>query len=418
MDQNRPRNAMRGSVTGGLAVLVIFLAFGGGIFVGTRGVDTSSMSAFAASILGAPEPPEGVDLTPLWRAWEVIGEKYVATQTSTSTELVTDQDRVWGMIQGLAASLGDPYTVFLPPSEAEIFQDDISGSFEGVGMEIAIRDNVLTVVSPLKGTPSDRAGIEAGDRITEIDSTSTRGMGIDEAVRRIRGPRGTDVVFSIMREGAGEPLEISVTRDVINIPTIETFMRPDGIFVIELMNFSAVSTSLFRDALREFVVSGSNKLILDLRGNPGGYLGAAVDMASWFLPSGQVIVTEDYGEKGSAVVHRSRGYNIFNDSLEMVILIDRGSASASEILAGALQHHGIATLVGTNTFGKGSVQELVPITSDTSLKITVARWLLPGGNSIPDDGLAPDMEVPITEEQADAEEDPQLEKAVEILLAM
>jgi carboxyl-terminal processing protease len=210
-------------------------------------------------------------------------------------------------------------------------------------------------------------------------------------------------------------LEIKVTRDVINIPTIDSELRPDGIFVIELYNFSAVSSGLFRNALRDFIQSGSNKLIFDLRGNPGGYLEAAVEIASWFLPQGSAVVTEDYADKQSDIVHRSRGYNVFSSDLKMVILVDRGSASASEILAGALQHYGIAQLVGTNTFGKGSVQELVPITADTSLKITVARWLNPGGKQIPVEGIPPDVEVKRTDEEIKEGKDSQLDKAIEIL---
>jgi len=412
-----------GSVVLGTSLIVAGAAFFLGAFVGNSALVRSAMPAFAADIFLSDQQPENVDFSPVWRAWNVIDAKYVATgdvatstAASTSTDVISDEDKVWGLIQGLAASLGDPYTVFLPPSEAEVFEADISGSFEGVGMEIAIRDNTLTVVSPLKGTPAARAGILSGDRIIEINGTETRGMGIDEAVQRIRGPRGSDVAFTILREEVSEALEITVTRDVINIPTIETYQRADGIFVVEFLNFSAVSPNLFRDAMRAFVLSGSNMLVLDLRGNPGGYLQAAVDTASWFLPSGRVVVTEDYGDNAGPIVHRSRGYDIFSDDLQMIILLDRGSASASEILAGALQHYGIATLVGTPTFGKGSVQELIPITDTTALKVTVARWIGPGGDPIPTSGIEPDVEVKMTQEDIDAEKDPQMEKAVSILL--
>ena len=187
-------------------------------------------------------------------------------------------------------------------------------------------------------------------------------------------------------------------------------------FVISLHNFSAISANLFRDALREFIESGTDKMILDLRGNPGGFLEAAIDMASWYLPAGKMVVTEDFGDNGKPRVHRSKGYNIFTDKLKMAILINQGSASASEILAGALQQHGKATLVGTRSFGKGSVQELVKITPDTSLKVTVARWLTPNGSSISDGGLSADVEVEFTTEDFEAGEDPQLDKAVELLL--
>ena len=398
----------RTAIVGGLLMFAIGIALGV-VFVFGGG---------AAAQLTIP--PQDVDFSPVWKAWRVIDEKFVPAAVATSTQVATstaekNQERVWGMIQGLAGSLEDPYTFFLPPKENQIFADDISGAFEGVGMEIAVKNQVLTVVSPLKGSPAERAGIKSGDRILKIDNIETGGMDISTAVSRIRGPKGTQVTFLIMRESFTEPREIKVTREVINVPIVTTEARSDGIFVIELQSFTANSPELFRRALREFVESGSRSLVLDLRGNPGGYLEAAVDMASWFLPTGRVVVTEDYGGNAESVVHRSRGYDVFNENLRMVMLVDRGSASASEILAGALQHYGIAKMVGDRTFGKGSVQELVEITSDTALKITVARWLGPDGEQIPLDGIVPDVEVKNTEEDVKAGKDPQLEKAIELL---
>lgn len=403
------------------AAIIIALGFAFGFVLGTKGflasyVPPSVMKAFAE---GAEEP-EGVDFSPVWKAWAVIDEKFVPAAVGTSTPIATttkeiNESRVWGMIQGLAGSLNDPYTYFLPPVESQQFADDMSGSFEGVGMEIAVRDQVLTVVSPLKGTPSEKAGIKSGDRILKIDEADTKDMDVASAVKLIRGPRGSVVTLTILREGWTASKEIEVTRDVIDIPTVTTESLGDGIFSIQLMSFSSQSPNLFRDALRGFVESGNTKLILDLRGNPGGYLEAAVDMASWFLPLGKVIVTEDYAGHEQNIVHRSRGYDIFNENLKMVVLVDRGSASASEILAEALRYHGKATLVGDTTFGKGSVQELVDITPETALKITVARWLGPSGKQIPNTGIAPDVEVVMTDEDVKAEKDPQLDKAVEIL---
>ena len=399
-------------VVGG--ILLAALAFAGGFVVGGQG------RLAPAGVSVSAGPPPNVDFSPVWKAWGVINDKFVPAAVATSTPVATsteaeNQKRVWGMIQGLAGSLDDPYTFFLPPSESQQFNDDMSGSFEGVGMEIAVKDKILTVVSPLKGTPADKAGLKSGDRIAKIDNVSTEGMDVGAAVRKIRGPKGTTVTFTIYREGSSGPREIKVVRDVINVPVVTTTHRPDGIFVIELATFTANSSDLFRNALREFVQSGATKLILDLRGNPGGYLEASVEMASWFLPTGQVIVTEDYAGHSRNVVHRSLGFDIFNENLKMVILVDRGSASASEILADAMHYYGIAKLVGVNTFGKGSVQELVDITADTSLKITVARWLGPDGIHIPHDGIVPDVKVEISEEEAKAGKDPQLEKAVEIL---
>ena len=398
------------------AIVVTALAFALGLLVGTnRG------GAAGGLLDGGAQAPAGVDFSPVWKAWQIINDQFVPVPVASSTPVVasstvsSDQERVWGMIQGLAESLNDPYTYFLPPVENKQFTQDMSGAFDGVGMEIAVKNQVLTVVSPLKGTPAERAGIKPGDQILKIDELDTRGMDINTAVSHIRGPKGTQVALLVFREGWEAPREIKVTRDVINVPTLTTTARADGIFVIQLYTFTANSPDLFRNALREFVQSGDAKLILDLRGNPGGYLEAAVDMASWFLPSGKIVVTEDYDGHGDNIAHRSFGYDVFNENLKMVVLVDRGSASAAEILAGALRHYGIAKLVGVNTFGKGSVQELVDITSDTSLKITVARWLGPDGTHIPVEGIAPDVNVPLTEADAKAEKDPQLEKAVELL---
>ncbi len=414
-----------GGIDTKLAAIVAVLIVSAGFFAGTAvGASHAAPATAIVAAMGIQEnyvPPAGIDFTPVWKAWAVIDEKYVpphaasTTATSTLSGATDPQRRVWGLVEGLADSLDDPYTVFMPPVQAQIFNEDIAGNFEGVGMEIAIRDSMLTVVSPLKDSPSERAGMKAGDRIIKIDDTETRGMTVEAAVQKIRGPKDTQVTFIVVREGASDTKEIQVTRDVINIPTIKTTQRSDGIFVINLYNFSATSAGLFRGALREFVESGSNKLILDLRGNPGGYLEAAVDIASWFLPQGSVVVTEDYVDKQSDIVHRSRGYNVFGVNLHMIILVDRGSASASEILAGALKHYHIAELLGTNTFGKGSVQELVPITSDTSLKLTVARWLTPDGVQIPITGIEPDIMATTTDEQIKAGKDVQFDKAVELL---
>lgn len=401
-----------------IAAVAVLSAFGAGLFIGaSQSGALAFASAYSALAVGAPQ---NVDLSPVWRAWKAIDDRYVPGHVATSTASTTPtgaddpQERVWGMIQGLAASLRDPYTVFLPPSDNEIFEEDISGSFEGVGMEIAVRNRILTVVSPLKDSPAERAGLKAADIIAKIDDRDTEGMDVGEAVKIIRGPKGSTVRFEVYREGESEPLEISVVRDVIDIPTIKS-ETVDGVFVISLYNFSAVSNDLFRQELQKFVDSGNSKLIIDLRGNPGGYLEAAVDMASWFLPSGKVVVTEDHGKRGDPYIHRSRGYDIFNENLKLVVLVNKGSASASEILAGALHYHGKATLVGAQTFGKGSVQELVDITPETSLKITVARWLGRDGNQIPDDGIKPDIEIEPTDEEIEAGDDVQLERAVRFL---
>lgn len=396
-----------------IGALCLILGFSGGYALSAR------MPAHASSSASVSGAPADVDFAPVWKAWSVIDEKFVPAAVSTSTPTTTPEEarqkRVWGMIEGMAASLGDPYTFFMPPAESKEFQDEINGSFQGVGMEVAVKDEVLTVVSPLRGTPAERAGIKSGDHVLKIDGKDTRGMDAPQAVKLIRGPKGTRVELLIERSETKAPFTITITRDVINIPIVETKRLDGGVFVIQVMSFTATSPDLFRNALREFVSSGDTKLIIDLRGNPGGYLEAAVDIGSWFLPLGDVIVTEDYDGHGPSVVHRSRGYDAFNSNLRMAILVDKGSASASEILAGALRNHGKATLIGTETFGKGSVQELVDITPQTALKITVAHWLTPNGTQIPTTGIVPDITVKMSDDDLKAKRDPQRDRAVEFL---
>lgn len=350
------------------------------------------------------------DFAPFWKVWNLVDEKY------PHAEDVSDQDRVWAATKGLVKSLDDPYSVFFPPEEAKFFEENINGEFGGVGIEIGIKEGILTVIAPLKNTPADKAGVKSGDKIIKIDDTLASDISIDKAVSLIRGEKGTEVTLTMFREGEEEPLEFTIERGIIKIPTIETELRSDGIFVISLFNFSLNSPELFRNALQEFIDARTSKLLLDLRGNPGGFLEASIDIASWFLPSGKTVVIESSGVSGKEKIYRSKGYDIFKkDLLRFVILVDGGSASASEILAGALSEHGVATVVGTKTYGKGSVQELISVTSNTSLKITIAEWLTPNGISISEDGLTPDVVVEITAEDIKEERDPQLEKAIEIL---
>lgn len=383
-----------------IAIFSLFI----GIYIGEK--QNSNPANSESDLIKISQSDE---FSSFWKVWKTLDEKFV-TATSTS-----NQQKIYGAIQGLTASYGDPYTVFFPPVESKMFKDDIAGDFSGVGMEIGVKDRQLLVVSPMKDSPAERAGVKAGDLIISINGTSTASMGTDEAVKLIRGPKGTIVKIVFMSEGSNKPIERSITRDTIKIPTIDVATKPDGITVISLYSFTAQSPDLFRDALRQFVLSGNHKLILDLRKNPGGYLNAAVEMASWFLPVGKVVVTEDFGSNEPPIIYRSKGYNIFNNNLKMIILVDNGSASASEILAGALQEHGVAKLVGVKTFGKGSVQELVNITPDTSLKVTIARWMTPKGHNLSHDGLVPDYEVPVTEKDTAAKKDVQLEKAIKLL---
>ena len=347
------------------------------------------------------------DFSTFWKAWNIINDKFVGTTT-------TDQQKIYGAIQGLTDSLGDPYTVFFPPVESKNFADQIAGNFEGVGMEVGIKDGKLAVVSPIKGSPAETAGIKSGDIIVKIDGKDSISMPTDQAVQLIRGKAGTAVTLTVSREGVKNPFDIKITRATIDLPTISTEKKGD-VFVIALYSFTENSANLFRGALKEFIESGSHKLIVDLRGNPGGYLGAAVDMASWFLPSGKTIVKEEFGRGIADNIYRSKGYNIFTNKLRMIILVDGGSASAAEILSGALSENGVAKLVGVKTFGKGSVQELVDITPDTSLKVTVAKWLTPNGESISKLGITPDYVVPMTADDVKNKNDLQMNKALDLL---
>ncbi len=389
-------------------ISLIALSFLGGVYIGNR--NRPEIDKIIGLSNKETQVATETDFSPFWKVWNTINEKY------PKADKITDQNRVYGAISGLISSLDDSYSVFFNPEDAKAFEEEIAGNFTGIGMEVGIKDKILTVIAPLKDTPAYQANIKPGDKILKIDKTVTSGLDIEKAIKLIRGEKGTIVTLTIFREEEKEPMEIKITRDIINIPTLDTELRPDGIFVIKLYSFSANSANLFRNAIKSFAEAKTDKLILDLRGNPGGYLDAAVDISSWFLSNGKTVVTEDYGDDKKPEIFRSKGYNVFNDKLKFVILIDGGSASASEIVAGAMQDHGRAKLVGNKSFGKGSVQEAIKVTPDTLLKITVAKWLTPNGNLIAEKGLTPDYLVEITQKDLGAKKDPQLEKAVEILL--
>lgn len=395
-----------------LSSLVVFFL---GYYVGIK--QKSDEQKLALLINNISTSTAKVDFAPFWKAWSLIDENFVST-IGTTTEKTNDQTRVYGAIAGMVASMGDPYTAFFPPAESKSFSEEISGQIEGVGMQVDIKNGFLTVISPVKDTPAYRAGIKSGDKILKIDETYTEGLSTEDAIKLIRGKKGTSVKLMLGRDGVSKPFEISVVRDVINLPTVETDKKGD-VFIIRLYTFSAISPNLFRDSLRDFWESGYNKLIIDLRGNPGGYLEAAQDIASWFLPVGDLVVKEDFRNEKDDIEFRSRGYDVFDHSkLKLVVLIDGGSASASEILAGALRDHGIAKLVGTQSFGKGSVQELFDITTEpkTSLKVTIAKWLTPNGTSISHKGLTPDFVIKLDEEAYKKDKtDTQINKAIEIL---
>ena len=356
------------------------------------------------------EQPEAVDFSLFWDVWNLVHQRYVGR-----SELDT-QELVFGAIKGMVESIGDPFTVFLKAEESKRLREDISGEFAGVGIEIGLREGVLTVISPVDDTPASRAGIIAGDKILSIDGESTAKITIEEAVSKIRGRRGTKVVLTISRnkDGEDEKKDFELVRDKIKVPTVKwTKIEPD-IGHIRLFSFNQIAKNEFDKALGELKKQGaSKKLILDLRNNPGGLLDLAIDISSYFLEPGFVVVIEDFG--GGLKEELKSKPNGFLKDAKVVILINKGSASASEIVAGALHDNKNVKLIGETTFGKGSVQQVEELRLKTALKITVAKWLTPKGRSISDEGIEPDIKIERTEEDVKNDRDPQLERAIEVI---
>ena len=355
-------------------------------------------------------PPEDLDFSLFWEAWHVLEEKYV------NPEEIDTQEMVYGAISGMIKSLGDPYTVFFDPEDNKKFLEDVSGSFEGVGMQIGIRKRQLQVIAPLKGTPAEKAGLRAGDKIIKIDDTLTMDLTIDEAVSLIRGPKGTEITLTVFRDEWEMTKEFKITRAVIEIPSIEWELK-DNIAYIQLYHFSETADSDFSKVAIEILNSSAQKIILDLRNNPGGYLEISQVIAGWFLEKRQIVVIEDFGGKKDNKIYKAKGNSNLLD-YPIVVLINAGTASASEILAAALRDNRDIKLIGETSFGKGSVQELKMLSNDSSLKITIAKWLTPKGELIADKGLEPDIKVELTEEDFENERDPQLDKALEIIREM
>jgi carboxyl-terminal processing protease len=346
------------------------------------------------------------DMSLFWKVSGLLEEKQIKAQQ------IDSKDKLYGAIKGLAESYGDPYTTFFPPAEASSFKTAVSGAFEGVGMEVGLRDNVLTVISPLKGSPAEKAGMRPDDRIVQINANSTEGLSVEAAIKQIRGPKGTPVTLKVFRNTSQKMLDITIVREKIDLPIIDAKTNKDS-FVISLYSFSENSPEKFENALNEFKKSGKKNLVLDLRNNPGGYLEAAVLMASFFIEKDKNIVSEDFTRTGKRNEHPSKGFGTFGDDVKIVVLVNKGSASASEILAGALQDYRKAKVVGEVSFGKGSVQEYIELEGGTSLKMTVAKWLTPLGKSISDHGVTPDVIVPYKEDvtKAKVKKDNQLDYA-------
>ncbi len=349
----------------------------------------------------------GLNLSLFWEALDQLKKNYF------KKDQIYSQDLLYGAISGMVRSLKDPYTSFLNPEDTKRFLEDVSGEFEGVGMEIGIRKNQLMVIAPLEGTPAQKAGIRSGDRILLIDDTPTVDLTLDEAVNLIRGPKGTQVVLTVARDDNLEPFKIPIIREKIQIPSLSWELKEGDIAYVKLFHFTQKADLDFRQIALEIASSPVKGIVLDLRNNPGGFLEVSQSIAGWFLPKGTAVTIEKFAD-GSEKVYRSPGPSKLQN-YPVAVLINEGSASASEILAAALRDNKGAKLVGQKTFGKGSVQEVIRLSDDSSLKITVAEWLTSQKDLIQDAGLAPDFEVALNQEHLDQGQDPQLEKAIEIL---
>ncbi|MDO8557678.1 MAG: S41 family peptidase [bacterium] len=382
------------------------LSYGVGFALGIqRGAEFSKVTPIQITVNEGSGKPADLDLTPFWESYRVLKERYVDQSKLDLKKML------YGGVAGFVSSVGDPYTVFVPAEEQEKFVEDLQGSFGGIGAEIGIRKGVLVVISPLAESPAEKAGLKAGDRILKIDEAFTPDFTLDEAVSHIRGAVGSSVKLLILPEDAEEPREVSIIRQTIVVPSIKWEVK-DGIGIVRILNFNADASRSFAELVRDIKKLPQNKLVIDVRNNPGGFLDVAQDIASWFLARGEVVVFE-VDAAGNHLPFTSRGYRGL-ESYAVVVLINKGSASASEILAGALRDVRGVKLIGEKSYGKGSVQELVNLSDGSVLKITTAKWVTPNGVSINDEGLKPDVEVEIKEDVEEGK-DPQLDKALEIL---
>lgn len=382
-----------------LPVLIVafVIIFGGGMYYGKNLVVCETCQ------------PSTINFSLFWDAYNQLKGKFV------DPSKITNEGVLYGAISGMAQELGDPYTTFFNPTEAKKFTDELSGYFDGIGIEIAIKKERLTVVSPLEGTPAQLAGIRAGDIITKIGDKDTAGITSEEAVNLIRGQKGTPVKLTIYRSSWSEAKEFNIIRETIKIPSLKLTIVNGNIANLRIYQFSQSLTSDFNQAAVEISNNPEiKKIIIDLRNNPGGYLEVSQTIAGWFLNSEDVVVIEDFGQGKEQKVYKAEGNSRFVD-YPTVILINQGSASASEILAGALKDNRNIKLIGEKSFGKGSVQEGVNMKDGSFLKITIAKWLTPKGTSISEKGLEPDVKVEMTDKDYTSNKDPQLDKAIEIL---
>ncbi len=412
------RNVILGLTALALVLMLVTGAFLGGVLVGRR-TGTTPILTPAPSVTppaGATSSPtptgngsDLIDYTLLQQVLDLIQSEYYGE--------VPDRAKLtYGAINGMLNALGDPYTSFIPPDVARIINEDASGQFEGIGATVRMRqDGYLEVVRPLPNQPAEKAGIKAGDLIVEVDGTSIVGVGLYEALGLIRGKAGTQVTLKVLREGEAEPLYFTITRARIEMPIVEYRMLENNIGYISLSEFDANATKRVDEALKALQAEGAEALIFDLRDNPGGWLDQALGVADIFIKDGVIAIERGYtdGKKESEQVFKAHAGDR-GESIRMVVLVNGGSASASEIVAGALQDRGRAILIGENTLGKGSVQRPRTLYDGSQLRVTIARWYTPNNRTIHGDGLVPDIEVPLPKD-APVDSDPQLQRAIEYL---
>ena len=371
----------------------------------------ASSTGLIGSVLGigqsAPNSiDKDVEFKQFWEVWSKLKEKYYEKD-------VTDKQMFYGALQGLAGSMGDPYTMYFDPKEANDFQQSLSGTFSGIGAEIGLRENRVTIIAPLPETPAEKAGLKAGDVIVTIDTKDTAGMSVEEAVSLIRGEKGTKVVLSVYRPSTKkDPYDVEITRETIQVKSVKVEWPEDKIALIEVTNFNTDTKEGFDKAVSEVLKKDPKGIILDLRNNPGGFLDTAVAMAGEWL--GDSIIVKERRQGQIIEQLRSSGKARLR-GIPTIVLVNQGSASASEIVSGALQDAKAATVVGMKTFGKGSVQDYLNLSDGSALKVTIAEWLTPSGRTINKTGLEPDVVVDRTEQDYEQQRDPQLDRALGIL---
>lgn len=387
-----------------LAVAILLLTFSGGYFYSRASLPTHLKVKGIAN----QEPPEEieVDFNHFWEVWSKLEESYYDPETLDSKQMVQ------GAIKGMVESVTDPYTEYMSSETSESFEENISGSFEGIGAEIGKREGTLTVISPLKDSPADKAGLQSGDQIIKVNGKKTKGWTLQKAVNKIRGPKGSVVTLAIVRD-SNQQHDIDITRGEIKIPVVDLQFRKNNIAYLQIFHFTENSPQRFREKAQEILNSDSKKIVLDLRNNPGGYLESATEIAGWFLERDKTVAIEHFGSKEDQP-YSTQGPALLKD-FKVVILINKGSASASEILAAALRHHTGAKIVGKKSYGKGSVQTLKRFDNGASLKVTIAKWLTPSGDSISGKGIVPDFKVAIEKQDVKSNTDPQLQKALRVL---